>query len=508
MRIFETHQIRELDAYTIENEPIASIDLMERAAQGIATRLMQLWSVQTPFLFFAGPGNNGGDALATARILSQAGYDVTAYLFNTGPGKLSNDCHTNQQRLAECTDIRFYEVTTRFDPPKISTDCVIVDGLFGTGLNRPLEGGFAALVGFINQAGCSVVSLDIPSGMLCEKDCDFNTCEIVKADLTLTIGLTKLNFLLADAQPYVGRVETIDIGLLMQHTDDLYSPYHITEKQDVAGLLRKRSHFAHKGQFGHALLIAGSMDMAGAAILASISCLRSGCGLLTVHGPAANRIPLQTAVPEAIYQSDAENAFVTDTIPTRKYTALAIGPGLGQNSVTARAFVEQITHTSLPTVIDADGLNILAEHKNWLSYVHPGSILTPHPGEMARLCGRRASCSYGLLTEAVNLATDKHIYVVLKGHNTAVCCPEGDVWFNPTGNAGMATAGSGDVLTGILLSLLAQGYTPAQACRLGVYLHGLAGDLAANAVGEESLLASDICRHLPQAFSQLRTPNP
>ncbi len=503
MKIIRTSQIRELDAYTIENEPIPSIELMERAASAVANRLMQLWTPQSPFIFFAGPGNNGGDALAAARIMSQAGYNVTAYLFNTG-NKLSEDCRINKQRLAECSSLRFNEVTTRFDPPKISTDYIIVDGLFGTGLNRPLDRGFGALVKFINQAGAHVVSIDIPSGLLCEQEFDFNTCDIVKADLTLTMQVTKLNFLLPDAQPYIGRLEIMNIGLLTQHIDSMQTPYHLTEHNDISQMLHKRPCFAHKGTFGHALLIAGCEDMAGASILAAKACLRSGCGVLTVHGPKANRIPVQTAIPEAIYQSDSETGFVTDTVPTRKYTAIAIGPGLGQNSITARSFVEQITHTNIPTIIDADGLNILADHKNWMSYVHPDTIITPHPGEMMRLCGRPIESSYRLLTEAVNLAINRQIYVVLKGHYTAICTPQGSVHFNPTGNAGMATAGSGDVLTGIMLSLLAQGYTPLQACQLGVYLHGLAGDLAARELGEESMIASDIIRHLPDAFNSLK----
>lgn len=506
MKIIQTHQICELDTYTIENEPIPSIELMERAAQAVANRLMQLWTLKTPFIFFAGPGNNGGDALAAARMLSQAGYDVTAYLFNTG-NKLSDDCRINKQRLAECSTLRFNEVTTRFDPPKISNDCVIVDGLFGTGLNRPLDRGFGALVKFINQSEAKVVSIDVPSGLLCEQEYDFNTCEIVKADYTLTMQVMKLNFMLPDAQPYIGHLEIMDIGLLTHHIDDMQTPYHLTERKDIQKMLHKRPCFSHKGTFGHALLIAGCEGMAGASILAAKACMRSGCGILTVHGPKANRIPLQTAIPEAIYQPDSETGFITDTVPTRKFTAMAIGPGLGQNSITARSFVEQITHTNIPTIIDADGLNILAEHKNWMSYVHPDTIITPHPGEMMRLCGRHIESSYHLLSEAVSLAINKQIYVVLKGHNTAICTPQGSVHFNPTGNAGMATAGSGDVLTGIILSLLAQGYLPLQACQLGVYLHGLAGDMASRETGEESLIASDIIRHLPHAFKSLTTDN-
>lgn len=506
MKILQTSQIRELDAYTIENEPIPSIELMERAARAVANRLMQLWTPQTPFIFFAGPGNNGGDALAAARMLSQAGYDVTAYLFNTG-NKLSDDCRTNKQRLAECSTLRFNEVTTRFDPPQISKDYVIIDGLFGTGLNRPLDRGFSALVKFINQSEAKVVSIDIPSGLPCEQEYDFSTCEIVKADITLTMQVIKLNFILPDAQPYIGNLEIMDIGLLTSHINDMQTPYHLTEAENIRQILHKRPRFSHKGTFGHALLIAGCEDMAGAAILAAQACMRSGCGILTVHGPKANRIPVQTAIPEAIYQSDSETGFVTDTVPTRKFTAMAIGPGLGQNSITARSFVEQITHTNIPTVIDADGLNILAEHKNWMSYVHPDTIITPHPGEMMRLCGHHIESSYHLLSEAINLSINKQIYVVLKGHFTAICTPQGSVHFNPTGNAGMATAGSGDVLTGIIVSLLAQGYIPLQACQLGVYLHGMAGDLATRETGECSMMASDIIRYLPYAFKSLTAEN-
>lgn len=231
MKIIQTHQIRELDTYTIENEPIPSIELMERAAQAVANRLMQLWTLRPPS-FFCRTGEQRRDALAAARMLSQAGYDVTAYLFNTG-NKLSDDCRINKQRLAECSTLRFNEVTTRFDPPKISNDCVIVDGLFGTGLNRPLDRGFGALVKFINQSEAKVVSIDVPSGLLCRQEYDFNTCEIVKADYTLTMQVMKLNFMLPDAQPYIGHLEIMDIGLLTHHIDDMQTPYHLTERKDI-----------------------------------------------------------------------------------------------------------------------------------------------------------------------------------------------------------------------------------------------------------------------------------
>jgi NAD(P)H-hydrate epimerase len=254
---------------------------------------------------------------------------------------------------------------------------------------------------------------------------------------------------------------------------------------------------------GHALIVAGSYCMAGAAVLAAKACLRSGTGKVTVNTPRRNIPILQISVPEAIVQSGNDETIFTDMVETDDFDAMGIGPGLGQSEQTAVALISQLRRAQCPIVADADALNILANHRAWMQQMPKGIILTPHPKEFDRLEGHSAD-SYERLTKARNLAERIQGYVIVKGHYTAICLPDGHIVFNPTGNGGMATAGSGDVLTGIITGLLARGYKQTEACVVGVYLHGLAGDLAAQELGEESLLASDIVNYLPKAFKRLK----
>lgn len=497
--------MKELDEYTIQSEDISSIDLMERASAKVTEFIKANYpDRQRHIAVFSGPGNNGGDGLAVARQLSAVGYErVEVFLFNTS-NSLSADCKTNAERLQnECGNVAFTEVTQQFEAPQLTAQTLIVDALFGTGLNKPLSGGYAALVQFINALGAEIISIDMPSGLMCE-DNSFNSySSIVCATHTLTFQLPKLAQLLPDNQSYVGELHLVDIGLSSEKMDEMLVQYSITEASEVKRMLKQRPAFGHKGTFGHALLIAGQYGMAGAAILAAKACLRSGAGKVTLHTPTANNAILQTAVPEAIISHDADENIFTTPQPVDSYNAVAIGPGIGTHKRTALALIEQISHSSSPLLLDADALNILGGHKGWIPQVPANAILTPHPGEMIRL-GICNHDSYSVLMEAMNMAKHHNLFLVLKGHYTAVCTPSGHVYFNPTGNSGMATAGSGDVLTGIITSLLAQGYAPETACRLGVYLHGLAGDIAADELCEESVTASDIIAHIPHAFRKLR----
>lgn len=502
IKIPSAQQIRELDALTIAEEPVSSIDLMERAARAVAAEVMLRWDATVPVFVFAGPGNNGGDALAVARMLSEAQYQVTAFLFNTG-GRLSQDCAINKERLLNGSAVHFTEVTSTFEPPAIPTDALILDGLFGTGLNKTLNGGFASLVKFINSCHVPVVSIDMPSGLMCEENTYNVRAHIVRATLTLTFQLPKLALLLVDNQVFVGELKVLDIGLLARGIEEMHTEMEMLEMQDVCAMLKPRPPFGHKGIFGHALLVAGKYGMAGAAILAAKACLRSGVGKVTVHTPFGNNDILQVAVPEAILSHDKDNRVFTEPVPTDMYAAVGVGPGIGVLPETSLAFIEQVRRTRVPLVIDADGLNILAEHKGWMQQVPKHSIMTPHPAEFRRL-GNKSIDSYSTLAEARDMAERQQLYIVLKGHPTAICTPEGRVFFNPTGNSGMATAGSGDVLTGIIVALLAQKYSAEKACCLGVYLHGLAGDLAAGELGEYGMTASDLIAFLPAAFEHLR----
>jgi len=503
MKIFTAAQIHELDKYTIANEPISSLDLMERAAKALTRAITECWSTKTPVVVFAGPGNNGGDALAVARMMAELSYHVTAYLFNI-TGSLSPDCAANKRRLQECKRIRqFIEVTQEFDPPQLSEEMLVIDGLFGSGLNKPLAGGFASLVKYINASPSQVVSIDVPSGLMTEDNTYNVRANIIRANMTLTLQQPKLSFLFPENQLFVGQLKVLDIRLSQEAIEKMDAQYTVAEESVVRSCLLDRAPFAHKGQMGHALLIAGSYCMAGAAVLATQACLRAGVGKVTINTPRRNVPILQLAVPEAIVQCGMEETIYAEAVETDEYNALGIGPGLGQSEQTAIALIAQLRRTQCPVVVDADALNILANHRAWMQQLPKGIILTPHPKEFDRLEGHSAD-SYERLTKARQLAERLQGYVIVKGHYTAICFPDGHIVFNPTGNAGMATAGSGDVLTGIITGLLARGYKNAEACVVGVYLHGLAGDLAANELGEESLVAGDIIRYLPKAFKRLK----
>ena len=504
MKIFTSAQIHELDNYTIEHEPIKSIDLMERAAKTLTEAIVERWAVSVPIVVFAGPGNNGGDALAVARMLTERGYQVKTFLFNIS-GRLSADCAENKRRLSEVKKAKnlFTEVILEFDPPQLERGMLVVDGLFGSGLNKPLSGGFASLVKYINASHAEVVSIDMPSGLMTEDNTYNVRTNIVRADLTLTLGQKKLAMLFAENQQYIGELRVLDIRLSREGIKKIDSQYTMLEEDDVRQLLLPRDPFAHKGTMGNALVIAGSYGMAGAAILATEACLRSGVGKVTCHSPRKNVTIMQTAVPEAVLQIDREETTFSEAVDTEDFQAVGIGPGLGQTEQTAVAIISQIRRTQCPLVCDADAINVLSTHRAWMQQLPKDIIMTPHPKEFDRLEGHSAD-SFERLSKARDLAQRLQAYVILKGHRSALCCPDGHIVFNNTGNAGMATGGSGDVLTGILTGLLARGYNRYEACVVGMYLHGLAGDIAARELGEESLIARDLIRYLPKAFLRLR----
>ena len=504
MKIFTSAQIHELDDYTIKNEPIKSIDLMERAAKALTWAITERWSHVVPIVVFAGPGNNGGDALAVARMLAEQGYQVQTFLFNIN-GKLSADCAENKRRLMETRKAKekFTEVILEFDPPQLGKGTLVVDGLFGSGLNKPLNGGFASLVKYINNSAADVVSIDMPSGLMTEDNTYNVRANIIRATMTLTLQQKKLSMLFAENQPYIGELKVLDIQLSKKGIEKIDAQYTMLEEEDVCPLLLPRTPFAHKGSMGNALLIAGSYGMAGAAILAAEACLRAGAGKVTAHSPRKNVAVMQTAVPEAVLQIDREETAFSEAVDTEDFQAVGIGPGLGTGEQTAIAMIAQLRRTQCPVVCDADAINILASHRAWLQQLPKDIIMTPHPKEFDRLDGHSAD-SFERLSKARDLSQRLQAYIILKGHHTALCCPDGHIVFNSTGNAGMATAGSGDVLTGLLTGLLARGYGRREACVVGMYLHGLAGDIAASEVGEESLIARDIIRCLPKAFLKLK----
>lgn len=502
MKIFTSRQIKEWDQYTIEHEPVKSIDLMERAAEAVVGEICSRWEPMKTVVF-AGPGNNGGDALAVARLLAERDFKVSVYLFNIH-NNLSLDCTASLKRLTDAGKIEeFVEVKVDFDPPVLDSDTLVVDGLFGAGADKPLAGGFASLVRYINQSSSPVVSIDMPSGLMPEDNSSNVRANIVRATLTLTFQQPKLSMLFADNQACLGEVKVLDIRLDKTFAEKKDCRFSLVDETWLRSWLQRRDAFVHKGDMGHAFLVAGSYGMAGAAVLAARACMRSGVGKLSVYTPKVNYTVMQTAVPEAVLQiGNNEHKFI-EAVDTSKYSAMGIGPGLGTDESTALALISQLRRATCPIVIDADALNILASHRAWLQQLPKDSILTPHPKEMERLLGSSSHDCCELLNRTSEMASRLQIYILLKGHHSALCLPSGQVVFNTTGNAGMATAGSGDVLTGIITGLLARGYQPHRACILGMYLHGLAGDLAERSVGMESLVASDIIKWLPSAFRRL-----
>ncbi len=492
MKLFTTNQVKELDEYTIAHEPVSSINLMERASLAVVDWLLHRLYKDDVIKIIAGPGNNGGDALAVARLLALAGFNSEVFFINPD-NKLSADCLENKNRLLKQNRVIFHELKS-FSPflLRSSPSDWLIDGLFGTGLNRPAEGTFAEVIQHVNRSDIKVVSIDMPSGLFGEDNAANNPHAIIKADYTLSFQFPKIAFLLPENEQFVGQWEMLDIKLHPEAINSTPSSYFYTDKKDVEPFLKPRSIFSHKGHFGHALFIGGSLGRIGAVILASRACLRSGVGLLTVAIPMCGLIPMQVAVPEAMCLPDTNNDFISQTIEDLStYSAIGVGCGLGTQAETASALKHILQNARQPLVLDADALNILSENKKWFSFLPPNTIITPHPKEFERLTGTYSS-RFEQIEQARTFADKYHIFVVLKGAYTAVVCPNGEVHFNSSGNAGMATAGSGDVLCGIILSLLAQGYPAKESAILGVYAHGEAGDIAAEKYGQAAVIASDI----------------
>ncbi|MEI8087468.1 MAG: NAD(P)H-hydrate dehydratase, partial [Paludibacter sp.] len=416
-------------------------------------------------------------------------------------GKLSDDCETNLQRLKDKFPKCIIECENEFIEPKITPETIIIDGLFGSGLSRPLSGIYAKVVEWINNVDCKVVAIDILSGLNGEENADLNN-PIVKANYTFTLQFPKLSFLMAENAEFVGNWTVLDIGIHPDAIEKTESEFYYLEQNDIYPLLKKRSKFSHKGTFGHGLIVAGSLGMAGASVLSAKAALRSGAGLVTVHGPKENRIIVQTAIPEVIFLSDKNNDIITKVNSPQNYTAVAVGPGIGNQEDSADMLRDLFEHYRKPMIIDADALNIIALYKELLTLVPPKSILTPHPKEFERLFGK-CNSSYERMLKAREVAKKFDVIVILKGANTLIAMPDGILFFNSTGNAGMATAGCGDVLTGMLVALLAQGYSPEDTAKIGVFLHGRAGDLALEKQSLESLIAGDIIEVLGATFKNV-----
>lgn len=501
MKIFTAEKIRLLDELTIQNEPITSIDLMERAATSFYNAFCQQFEKNTPVCVICGPGNNGGDGLAVARLLLQANYDVSIYLYITFT--LSNDCELNRKRIVSIFPDKLSEYSNEFIPPIINQEkTVIIDGLFGSGLSRPLAGIFLEVVKWMNNCNCQVISIDISSGMFCENNTVENQC-IVQAKYTYTFQSLKLAFLLPEVGQFAGNWSILDIGLNKAAIDLTPTELFFIDNKFVNPIFKQRLKFSHKGTYGHALIVAGSKGMAGASVLAARAALRAGAGLVTLHGPECNRVISQTAVPELIYSSDKNSDFLVSFPDLKNYTTIGIGCGIGNAPETATMLEKLFTELFSPCVIDADALNIISRNKHFMDLIPENSILTPHPKEFDRLFGEHNS-TWQRIMKAREIALRYKVLIIIKGAHSVVVNSDGMCYFNSTGNAGLATAGSGDVLTGILTALLAQGYLPIDAACFGVFLHGFAADLALNFQSKESMLAGDVVENLGKAFYSIK----
>lgn len=498
MKILNVHQIREADAYTIANEPIASIDLMERASAQCARWIANKIDKHHTIHVFAGPGNNGGDGLAIARLLHNYGFTLKVYVLKLSK-KVSADTQINLERLRQNAEVPVIEITGENSFPKLNANDYVIDALFGSGLSRPLYGLTEALVLHINKSGCQLIAIDIPSGLFADSNLSTIHKTVIKANDTLTFQQAKLAFLFPENEVYTGHWHVLNIGLSQAFIASCDTTYNMLQHSSAQALLKKRTRFSHKGNYGHALLVAGSYGMMGAAVLAARAGLHSGVGLLTAHVPRLGCDILQTAVPEVMLSIDQSDILFSGVENTEKYNAIAVGPAIGTRPNTKKALKQLLQSGKVPMVLDADALNIVSEHNELLSNLNENTILTPHVKEFSRLAGASVTGEERLQL-ALEFAHNHKLVVVLKGAYTAVIHPQGSVSFNVTGNPGMATGGSGDVLTGVILALLAQGYSAFDAARLAVYLHGLAGDLAAENLSEEGVIASDIINYLPHAI--------
>ena len=506
MKIFRSVQIRELDSYTIEHEPIASIDLMERASARLFEWLSTRYGKQRPFFIFAGPGNNGGDGLALARMLVRAGYKADVRVAGKAD-KFPPDMKTNLDRLSGLAGINLHLLNPGDTPPAIPPDALVVDALFGSGLDRPLEGWYAGLVKHINASGNEAVSIDIPSGLFGEDNSGNNPDSIIRATHTLAFQFPRLSFFFAGNAEFTGEWHVLPIGLHPGKMESMETPFRLLTGEMLSGILKNRKKFSHKGNYGHALLVAGCYGRMGAAVLGAKACLRAGAGLLTVHVPRCGGDIIQTSVPEAMLSIDESDILFSGIPDTAAYTAIGIGPAIGCRKNSHEGLKHLVENFRGPLVMDADAINILGMHPEWLGLLPEGTVLTPHPKEFERMTGR-VSEGYSRLMLQIEISVRHKLYIVLKGAYTSVTCPDGTCFFNTTGNPGMATAGSGDVLTGIILSFLAQDYHPREAALLGVYIHGLAGDAGSQARSPEALIAGDITEYLGNAFNTLRHDTP
>ncbi|MEN0045976.1 MAG: NAD(P)H-hydrate dehydratase [Bacteroidota bacterium] len=497
LKILSAQQTRELDQYTIQNEPITPIDLMERASRAFMLEFCGIFSLKnTKVVVLCGVGNNGGDGFAVARMLQAWQYEVHV-IHALVSEKLSVDCQINKDRLPK--EIEIIELRKGDDFPQIEKGEILIDAFFGSGLNRPIEGFWGALIQHLNAQKNTRVAIDISSGLFADRASEGN---IIKADYTITFQFPKLAFFFAENDKYVGAWRVVDIELSKKGIEKTRVSHFQIDNDSIAKLIKRRGKHDHKGTFGHALLIAGSYGKIGAAVLSAKAILRTGAGLASVYVPKCGYQILQISLPEAMVLTDRNEYLVSKIPDLTAYRAIGVGPGIGTDPLTVQALEELLKSATIPLVLDADALNIISKNPDFFQLIPPNSILTPHPKEFERLFGKTNNAF-----ERLNLQVQKskalQIFIILKGGYTSISTPDGQVYFSSAGNPGMGTGGSGDVLTGMLTGLLAQQYSPLESCLIGVHLHGVAGDLAAKELGQESLMAGDLVEFIGKVYLEL-----
>lgn len=505
LKILNTAQIREADQYTILNEPITPLALMERAAGKCSEWLKHnlpggnpaFPAVDKAIYIVCGQGNNGGDGLVIGRHLARNGFAVNILILASPAMKSSPEFEANLTRIKKQALATITQITGIESLPDIREGSTVIDAIFGSGLSKPAGGLIGEVISRLNHLPVQRIAIDLPSGLYSEKPNDDETAVIFRADTTLSFLPPKMNLLAAENEPFCGKVHLFDIGLHVDYLNSAPSHHWFLTLDDVRQMIKVRSRFGHKGTYGHALVVAGSHHKAGAALLTARACLQSGAGLVTAHIPASAVSAINSFCPE-IMVSCTDN-HKTELPPLDGFSAAGAGPGLGISAESA-IMVKNLINSSISNlVLDADALNILSENPTWLAFLKPDTILTPHPKEFERLAG---VCRNTLeaIEKQRNLSTKHGIIIIRKGAHSTITTPDGNTYWNDTGNPGMATAGSGDVLTGIITGLLSQHYSPVEAALAGTWLHGMAGDLAVKSSSEEWITASDIINHLGQAF--------
>ena len=498
MKAVSTEQIRQLDQRTI-TAGVAGAELMDRAGYAVAKAAVRFLKQRDArsVLLLAGKGNNGGDAIVAARHLAGAGCHPTLVLFGRRE-ELKGDALLHFQKLV--SGVQVVEAPSPDEVPQLIAEtepAVIVDGLLGTGLSGDVREPYASAIGAINAWRGPVIAIDIPSGL--DSDTGAVRGVAVRADLTLTMGLPKIGLLTPAAADCVGRLEVVDIGFLPRFIEEIQTDVELLVAEDVRALLPVRRRSAHKGEFGHLLVIAGSEGYTGAPVLAAHAAARAGAGLVTLAVPRSIYPIIAAACPPEIMPRPFD-----DLPELEGFDAIALGPGLGQRPAVSKLVEQVLTRATVPAVVDADGLNALAKDLSVRKRIQAPLVLTPHPGEMGRLTGQSAAEIQAQRWEvARQFAREQRVVLVLKGAGTVITDGSGPLWINSTGNPGMARGGMGDALTGIIGALLAQGLGPFAAARAGVWVHGLAGDLACDHQGEQAMLVSDLIHSLGAAFTAL-----